>query len=107
MPTSGTIGEVKDIVREHFSRTQFPTAMLDQALAEGRRIIEHHGNFWWMRGRKDFALVIGTGSYSITSSVAPGLGITNFKDAIGFTFTTDGGVTYEPIDVGTMEREEA
>ena len=60
MPTSGTIGEVKDIVREHFGRTQFPTGQLDQALAEGRRIIENFSNFWWMRGRKDFSLTVNT-----------------------------------------------
>jgi len=104
MPTSGTIGEVKDIVREHFTRTQFPTAQLDQALAEGRRIIENFANFWWMRGRKDFALTIGTGSYSITGAA---LNIPLFKDAIAFTFTTDGGSNYEPVPIGTMEREDA
>lgn len=107
MPTSGTIGEVKDIVREHFSRTQFPTAQLDQALAEGRRIIENGGNFWWMRDRKDFALVIDQGTYSILTSSSSGLNLPNFKDAIAFTWTTDGGTTFEPIPVGDISREEA
>mgnify|MGYP001161866119 CR=1 FL=1 len=108
MPTSGTIGEVKDIVREHFSRTQFPTGQLDQALAEGRRIIEHHGNFWWMRDRKDFSLAVDQGSYSILTSTTNGLNLPNFKDAIAFSFTnTVAGVAYELIPLGTMNREEA
>ncbi len=107
MPTAGTIGEVKDIVREHFSRTQFPTGQLDQALAEGRRIIENGGNFWWMRDRKDFSLVIGQGSYSILTSTNGGLNLPNFKDAIAFTWTTVGGTVFEPISVGDLPREEA
>ena len=108
MPTpSGTIGEVKDIVREHFSRTQFPTGQLDLALTEGRRIIEHHGNFWWMRTRKDFALVIDQGTYNILVSTNNGLNIPNFKDAIAFTWTTDGGTVFEQIPLGVIEREEA
>lgn len=106
MPTSGTIGEVKDIVRAHFGLTQFPTSMLDQALAEGRRIIENHGNFWWMRGRKDFSLTVGTNEYSVTSSVSPGLGLTNFKDGKAITWALVGGTRFEPAEYGTIEEDE-
>ena len=108
MPTSGTIGEVKDIVREHFSRTQFPTGQLDQAIDEGRRIIEHHGNFWWMRTIKSFSLVVDQGSYSITTAASSGLNLPKFKDAIAFSYTNSlTGVNYQQVPLGVIEREEA
>ena len=108
MPATGTIGEVKDIVREHFSRTQFPTGQLDQSLSEGRRIIEHHGNFWWMRALKEFSLIANTGSYGITSSGTGNLNLPNFKDAIAFLYTNSlTGVAFQQIPIGVMEREEA
>lgn len=40
--------ELKDTVREHLARTTFPTDMLDKALANGRRIVENTGNYYWM-----------------------------------------------------------
>ena len=35
-----TLGYCKDAIRGHFNRTDFPTAMLDMALDQGRREIE-------------------------------------------------------------------
>lgn len=101
------LGDVKDIVREHFSRTAFPTVMLDFALAEGRRIVESHANFWWMRDEKDFSLTIGTGSYGITTSGTGNLNLPNFKDARAFHWAQPSGVRFEPTELGTITKEEA
>src|ERR1700741_4761599 len=60
--------EVKDTVREHLSRTTFPTDMLDKALANGRRIVEQAGNWYWMRADTFFTLVVGQHIYPINSS---------------------------------------
>lgn len=75
-----TISSVKDVVREHLSRTGFPTAMLDLALAGGRRQVEQTGNYYWMHNKKTFNLVATQQDYSITTSASNGLNLPDFKD---------------------------
>lgn len=65
-----TFGDVKDIVREHLSRTTFPTNMLDKALDQGRRIIEQAGNWYWMRAETFFLLTVNQPVYPINSTGA-------------------------------------
>lgn len=95
--------EAKDIVRAHFGGTAFPTIQLDHALTQGRRMIETHANFWWMQGEKDFSLTIGQDSYPIYSG---DINLPNFKDARGLSWRTASGVSYEPVALGDITKEE-
>jgi hypothetical protein len=63
--------EVKDVVREHLARTTFPTDILDKALANGRRIVEQAGNWYWMRQDAYFTLVVDQSIYPINTSGQP------------------------------------
>lgn len=61
--------EVKDTVREHLARTTFPTDMLDKSLANGRRIVEQAGNWYWMRLETFFTTQINQPVYPIYSQI--------------------------------------
>ena len=99
-----TLGEVKDVVREHFGRMGLPTAILDISLAEGRRLIEREANFWWMRATTEFNLVANTQDYIIGSGLA--VNIVNFKDARAINFKKSTDTRWQPITLGTMDQEE-
>lgn len=73
MASSVNFGTVKDIVREHLSRTTFPTNMLDKALDQGRRIVEQAGNWWWMRAETSFVTVINQHIYPMVTEVGASL----------------------------------
>lgn len=99
--------EAKDIVREHFGRLKFPTTFLNHALTQGRRVVEKHGNFWWMRQTKDFSLVVNQPIYKIkTVSGSNALNLPNFKDARWLNWKEPTGVRYEPVSLGTLTKEE-
>jgi len=100
--------EVKDIVREHLSRTTFPTSMLDAALTNGRQIVEQAGNWWWMRAEADFNTVIRQQVYPINTTGQP-VGLVTVRgfppsttSASGSTSTTEIQPSFyqvQPIDV--------
>jgi len=95
--------EAKDIVRAHFGGTAFPTIQLDHALTQGRRMIETHANFWWMQGEKDFSLTINQDAYPIyTGDIL----LPNFKDARALSWREAAGVSYEPVALGDITKEE-
>lgn len=100
-----TYGEVKDVVREHFGRIGWPTAMLVHALEGARRDIEKHSNFYWMRDTATFDTVDGTQSYAIGSGSA--INEANFKDLRALHVKEDGDVMWTELQVGTITQEEA
>ncbi|MCI0565367.1 MAG: hypothetical protein MN733_43435 [Nitrososphaera sp.] len=99
-----TYGVLKDIVREHFGRIGWPSAMLDQALAQARRDIEKNGNYYWMRDSATFNTTDGDNTEAITSG---NINEAAFKDiiALGIKETTE--FIYTPVDVGNISLEEA
>jgi hypothetical protein len=99
--------QIKDIVRDHFSRTAFPTVMLDEALAGGRRMIEGEGNWWWMRATATPSLVIAQQSYSILTSTSNGFNKPNFKDVRAAAVKRSTDTEWTRVDVGEMPLEEA
>lgn len=99
-----TLGEVKDVVREHFGRMGVPTHMLDIALTEARKRVEKEGNFWWMRSSTTFNLAADTQTYIIGSGAA--INIANFKDARALHYKRSTDVRWEPVELGTVDQEE-
>lgn len=99
-----TLGEIKDVVREHFGRMGLPTVILDLALAEGRKLIEREANFWWMRATTTFNLVIDTQDYLIGSTLA--VNIVNFKDARALNFKKSTETRWRPLSLGIYDQEE-
>ena len=99
--------EVKFIVRQHFANLQLSPMMLNLSLTQGRREIETHGNWWWMKKEKDFSLVIDQSSYSITTSTSNGLNLPKFKDARGMIWKEDASATrFDPVAVGKQEKQD-
>src|SRR3990170_4139729 len=99
--------EVKDIIREHFSRFNFPTRMLDLSLSQGRQQIEVQGNFWWMKSEKDFNLVVDQAEYSITTlSDGSGLNLPKFKDARALVWKKPTDTRYGIVDLGKIDKED-
>ena len=99
-----TYGEIKDIVREHFGRVGWPTAMLDQALASARREIETQGNYYWMRTSGTFNTTASTQSYAITSGT---INKPNFKDLRALHIKESGETLWAEIEAGIMPLEDA
>lgn len=100
--------EAKDTVREHFSRTAFPTSQLILSLSEGRAAVERHANWWWMKKEKDFSLVVDQSSYSITTSTSNGLNLPKFKDARALVWKLNAAATqWDPVEIGTMSKPDA
>lgn len=100
--------ECKDIVREHFSRTGFPSSMLILSLTEGRHSIEMHANWWWMKQEKDFSLVVDQQEYSVTTSTSNGLNLPDFKDARGLLWKINAAATqWDPVAIGIMSKPDA
>src|SRR5690349_13088559 len=100
-----TLGEVKDIVREHFGRTNWPTYMLDVALGSARRDIEKFENFYWMRDFTTFDTVASTQSYAIGSALA--INEANFKDIRALHIKESSDTLWTEVEVGVMTLEEA
>jgi hypothetical protein len=100
-----TFGEIKDVVREHFGRTGWPTQMLDEALDSARREIEKYGNFYWMRDTNSFNISDGTATYVIGSSQA--VDEANFKDARALHVKETGDTVWSEVQLGTHTQEEA
>ena len=100
--------EVKDIIREHFSRFNFPTKMLSLSLQYGRQQIEAAGNFWWMKSEKDFNLVVNQATYSITTldTNSSGLNLPKFKDARALIYKKSTDVRYGQVTLGKSDKEE-
>ena len=98
------LGEVKDVIREHFGRMGISTSLVDIALKEGRKLVEKEANFWWMRGTIDFVLGVNQQDYVI--GTGEDVEIDNFKDgrALQWKKTTD--VRWSSVDFGTMDEEE-
>lgn len=98
-------GQVKDVVREHFGRTNWPTYMLDVALDSARRDIEKSENFYWMRDSTTFNTVASTQTYAIGSGLA--INEASFKDirALHVKQTTD--TLWTEMEVGVLTLEEA
>lgn len=102
-----TYGEAKDIVREHFGRLGFTTPMVIQALAGGRRAIEQHANFWWMRADpKTFNLTINQNEYLIKVSTSNGLNVPLFKDIAALYWKVSTDTQWEIVDIGKKTKHE-
>src|SRR5689334_11747142 len=99
-----TLGEVKDIVREHFGRTNWPTYMLDVALSSARRDVEKFENFYWMRSSVTFNTVASTQSYALISG---SINKPNFKDLRALHVKQTGDTLYTGAAVGELTREAA
>ncbi len=99
-----TLGDIKDVVREHFGRTGWPTYMLDAALSSARRDIEKSGNFYWMRNSTTFNTVASTQTYAITSG---SINKPNFKDLRALHVKESTDVVWTEMEVGTVTLEEA
>ena len=100
-----TYGEVKDVVREHFGRIGWPTAMLVHGLEGARRDIEKTSNFYWMRDSTTFSTVAATQSYIIGSAAA--INEANFKDLRAVHVKETGDTLWTELQVGTITQEEA
>jgi len=103
------LGEVKDVVREHFGRVGWSTTMLDLALGSARREIEKHaeGGYYWMRATKSFSTVAAQQDYSITTSASGGLDLADFKDARALKVKTTTDTVWSDVSVGEVTQEEA
>jgi len=103
------LGEVKDVVREHFGRIGWPTVMLDLALGSARREIEKNSNggYYWMRSTKTFNSVASQQDYSITTATANGLNLPNFKDVRALRVKESGDTVWTDVSVGEVTQEEA
>ena len=94
-------GEIKDVVREHLSRTTFPTDALDKALSQGRRFVEQQGNWWWMRAETFWQTEVNRQYYPIFSGdgAPPMVNVTAFPPT---TPTTVVGVQAVPVIPSTF-----
>lgn len=99
-----TLGEAKDLVREHFGRLGFNSTMLVEALKQGRRLVEQQGNFWWMRAEKDFTLTVDQGEYSIIASASNGLNLPDFKQPIALSYRDVDGTDWSPVSLGERDK---
>lgn len=97
--------QIKDVVREHFGRIGLPTAILDLALAEGRKLIEHEANFWWMEDEATFNLVVDQADYDIAASGGE-ITIPNFKDAQALFWRTTGTTHWDPVSLGENTKDD-
>ena len=102
-----TLGSIKDIVREHLSRTSFPTVFLDLALAGGRREVEKGGNYYWMRNIKNHDLVAAQQDYSITTSTTNGLNLPDFKDVRRLFWKKSTDTAWAELDLTRYGEEDA
>ena len=100
-----TYGEVKDVVREHYGRIGWPSAMLVHALEGARRDIEKYQNFYWMRDSATFNTVASTQSYIIGSGSA--VNEANFKDIRALHVKESGDTIWTEVTVGDLTQEEA
>lgn len=98
--------ELKDFVREHFGRLGLPTSILDQALTEGRKLVEQEGNFWWMRATTDFNLVSSPAQQDYTIESGGDIDIDNFKDARALLQKLPTETRWEPVELGTIDQDE-
>jgi hypothetical protein len=98
------LGEVKDVVREHFGRVGLPTTILDISLAEGRKLVEKEANFWWMRDITDFSAGVDQQEYTIGDG--EDVDIDNFKDARALQYKLSTANDWESIELGVMDEEE-
>lgn len=96
--------EAKDFVREHFGRLGLPSTLLNLALAEGRKMIEREGNFWWMRTIADWSLIVGQQEYTIEDG--GDVDIANFKDARALQYKESSEERWGHIDLGIIEEDE-
>jgi len=100
-----TIGEVMDIVRSHLSKTDFPTELLKQAMAGGRREVEKLVDTWWMKETYTKATVPTQQVYSLTTLTNNGWGMTRFKDIRAMFYKESTDTSWDPILVGQENRE--
>jgi hypothetical protein len=101
-----TLGEIKDVVREHYGRIGWSTVMLDEALASARREVEKYSNVYWMRASATFNTVASTQDYTIGS----GDDIDdsgNFKDARAFHIKESADTVWTEVEIGNITQEEA
>ena len=99
------MGQIKDVVREHFGRIGIPTPVLDLALTEGRKLIEKESNFWWMEAEATFNLVVGQADYDIAASGGE-ITIPNFKDAQALQWKRAAEVSWEPVAFGELTKDD-
>lgn len=95
--------EAKDIVREHLARTTFPTVLLDEALTNGRRIVEQTGNFYWMRAETFWQTEVNRQHYpiySVNDNEAPLVEVTGFPPT---TSTLVVGIQPTPVIPSTFK----
>lgn len=100
------LAQVKDVVRSHFANTGFPSAFLNLALAQGRQMIEAESNFWWMEEDIEFALQLGQDEYTIGNDIGDDIQIALFKDAAFLHYKKIDETSWNPVDVGVVDRNE-
>lgn len=98
-----TVSELQDMLRSKLGIPDLDPFQLTTFLRWGRHELEVRGNYYYGIDKVDSALVAGTQTYSITSSTAPGLGKTNFKEYHSLFIREVAGQTWIPVPVGAWE----